>query len=55
MKELINDAIQYIIDNNLEDKVNSILMKIIKGTRSLDILNITVFICVSIYINDKYK
>ena len=29
MKELINDAIQYVIDRNLEDKVNSILMKII--------------------------
>ena len=55
MKELINDAIQYVIDNNLEDKVNSILKKTIKGMHSLDIFNITVFICVSIYINDKYK
>lgn len=55
MKELMNDAVQYVIDNNLEDEVNSILIKIIKGTRSLDILSITVFICVSIYINDKYK
>ena len=56
MKEkLINDAIQYCIDNNLEDKVSSILMKIIQDTRSIDILNITMFVCVSIYINDKYK
>lgn len=56
MKEkLINDAIQCVIDNNLEDKLNSILIKIIQDTRSLDILNIAMFVCVSIYINDKYK
>lgn len=55
MKEkLINDAIQYVIDSNLEDKVNSILTKIIQDRRSIDILNIAAFICVSIYINDKY-
>lgn len=55
MKEkLINDAIQYVIDNNLEDKVSSILVKIIQDTRSLDVLNITMLVCVSIYINDKY-
>ena len=55
MKEkLINDAIQYVIDSNLEDKVNSILTKIIQDRRSLDILNIVALVCVSIYINDKY-
>nr|DAU00011.1 MAG TPA: hypothetical protein [Crassvirales sp.] len=55
MKEkLINDAIQYVIDNHLEDKLNSIVMKIIKDTHSIDILNITMFVCVSIYITDKY-
>lgn len=55
MKEkLINDAIQYVIDNHLEDKLNSIVMKIIKDTHSIDILNIVMFVCVSIYITDKY-
>lgn len=55
MKEkLINDAIQYVIDNHLEDKLNSIVMKIIKDTHPIDILNIAMFVCVSIYITDKY-
>lgn len=29
-------------------------MKIIKDTHSIDILNIAMFVCVSIYITDKY-
>lgn len=55
MKEkLINDAIQYVADNHLEDKLNSALMKIIGDTHSINVLNIAMFVCVSIYINDKY-
>lgn len=55
MKEkLLNDAIQYVVDNHLEDKLNSVLVKIIKDTHLTDILNIATFVCVSIYINDKY-
>lgn len=53
-EEIINDAIQYCIDNNLEDKVASILMEIVKDIGSLDFLNIGQLVCVSIYITDKY-
>lgn len=53
-EEIINDALQYVIDNHLEDKVASILMELVKDTGSLDILNIGILVCTSIYINDKY-
>lgn len=53
-EEIINKALQYVIDNHLEDKVASILMKIVEDTGSLDILNIGILVCTSIYINDKY-
>lgn len=55
MKEkLINDAIQYVQDNNLAEEVCVIIAKIIADTGITDVLNVTIFVCVSIYINDKY-
>lgn len=53
-KEIINDALQYVIDNHLEDKVCSAIMALAKDTGSFDILNIGILVCTSIYINDKY-
>lgn len=32
MEKLINDTIQYIVDNHIEDKLISVLVKIIKDT-----------------------
>lgn len=53
--KLINEAIQYVVDNHLEEDVVDITARIAIDTKSTNVLEIATFVVVSIYINNKYK